>query len=170
MLRHSATVVTATNELTSLWRGNAQAIPVSPTPDQLIVEITEEEYSDIGGKGMHYRQGPPRFVWNGTAIVEQADTRKDIRFTPATVDLDVNDPPVTVTVEVLLPNGDVDTGYNEARKVVTVGDRRLRLTFASGVATFKVRASREHQVGADSMPEFRMVAPLEIRVAATELD
>ena len=168
-LRHSATIITATNAITGLWRGDADAIPVSPTPDRLIVEITEDQYAEIGGKGMNHPQGPPRFVWDGTAIVEQPDSRRRIRFTPDSVDIDVGDPDVTITAEVLRSNGNVDITYTRPRKIVTLGQRRLRLSFLAGVATFTVKAAREHQLEQDAIPEFRLEAPLQIRVADIEI-
>ena len=166
--KYSASVRRATNEVGGLWRGGGPGIPQSTT-DTLIVELTEAQHAEIGSKGMNWPQGPSRFKWDGNAIVEQADGRRRLRFTPSTVDLDVGDSPVVVTVEVLLPGGGVDTGYNRPRKVVTLADRRLRLGFASGVATFTVRTAREHQLQIDALPEFRLEARLRIRVADTEI-
>lgn len=169
--KFALTIEKSTNAVVGSWRGSKPNVPVAPpTAKNTVREVTEAVFNDVQSKGMRYPGGSrPRFKLVAGNIVEQADARPEVRFTPVDLTLTRGDPNGSVSAEVMGPGNSVDTSHN-ATYVVSLGiDAHLRFTFVNGVATVVVRTTRSFNALVDNNPSFRVRAPLEVTVVTDEL-
>ena len=157
-------------EIVALWRGSAARGLPQETAEIGIKELTEAEHSSMNTEGLRHEGGSdPTNKVIGGAIVPQADSRRTIRFTPALVVAAVGDAVPNITVTALTPGGVVDPAFNGTLRVQLGESKILRMDFVNGIASLPVTSFNSYARRIDNVEEFKVEAPLEVRIDTVDL-
>lgn len=120
-------------------RQTGPTIPAN-TAEKTFVELTEQEYSNLGQLTLPQNGGPAYQLSNGS-IVARPDERYVAEFALSKTIADENEF-VGVTITVKDYQGSVLTGFNGTRRIGIRRDatiRRVKVPFANGVATKNIQ-------------------------------
>lgn len=140
---------------------NAEQAEKFPTDaDVLLVEITEEQYTETRDGLYHHGSDIPRFRWDGTKFVNNPDIRPVVTFTPSEIKAEIGD---VVTVEI--SHSSAGTGLRE----FALNGLPTRVDFVNGKATVSVDTSYPGLFSIESMKLFQVATPLLVTVFTRKL-
>lgn len=154
------------------WHGSGPTIPspAATRPYEMaeVTEVTIQEMTSLSYPGCSHL----RYKWEAGAVVEVADPRPTIRFTPLVIEVEKDTPDVSMTISLLRADGTVNTNFNDTRlmRIATSDrERKLQLSFSSGVAQVNIPTGKSYELRLDYGEDWKAEAPFMISVYDTEL-
>jgi len=175
-VKYSAQVRKSDDFVEGLWSGKGDTgIPIAdPAADHYIVEVTEAQHGDMRKQHLLFKNSSTHAYKIVAGLpVKQTDTRRVVRFTPNTLELEVGDAEPNVTIEVLKVDlSGVDTTINNTFTVQLKADEQkfIKITVVSGVATVPVKTTKAMITGINSNENFIVEQPLAIKVVGNALE
>ncbi len=126
-----------------------------------VVAVSETDYRLVE-RGMEIPgTGDLRWKYIGGVLEEQTDTRPVGTWSATKIDLDIDDPPGSVQLNIGSINGDRIIEFSSGHK--------LRLNFTAGVAQLDVPTNKPCEAVLDSSPQVRLTNRLRYRVLGNDL-
>ena len=137
-----------------------QAAKFPSDADTSLVEITEAEHATAQQGTTHEGSIIPKWSWNGTKFVNNADTRPVVTFTPTEIKAEVDE---VVSVGIAFSNS--ITGLRE----FTLAGVPMRIDFLNGAATVQIDTSRPGVFTVRSERNYKVAVPLQVTVFARKI-
>lgn len=144
------------------WRGQ-NTIPTSPDPSQTYHEVTIAEFEQVTRNGLTYGNDL-RWEVAGGVLLERTDVRMRLKFTPRNVEVQQGTAPPTVQVT-LVDNAGVTIPTTGTIKPIILG-KPVNIALVSGIGTLTIPTGRPADIVISDGPNYRVEAPLTIKVFA----